>query len=155
MKKKSLGVAGLQSCQEGLKIFRGRGLKMQVLPSDRVFKAELLRMKTITSPISGFVTDKYLSAGEYVESQPIVKVVEINPLNVEVTALIDMLGKIKKGDRAQVYLEGPVKGPLRAVVDIVDNVIDPASGTFGIRLKLPNSDHSIPSGVKCRVDWDS
>ena len=117
-------------------------------------EGELLKMKSITSPISGFVTEKYLSSGEYVESQPILKVVKINPLHVEVTALIDMLGKVKKGDSAQVFLEGPVKGPVSAVVDIVDNVIDPASGTFGIRLKLPNPKHSIPSGVKCRVDWD-
>jgi len=30
-------------------------------------------------------------------------------------------------------------------------VIDAASGTFGVRLELPNPSQDIPSGLHCRV----
>jgi hypothetical protein len=33
----------------------------------------------------------------------------------------------------------------------VDRVIDAASGTFGVRLELPNRERKIPAGVRCRV----
>ena len=35
----------------------------------------------------------------------------------------------------------------------VDRVIDAASGTFGVRLTLPNPDRKIPSGLKCRAQF--
>jgi hypothetical protein len=38
-----------------------------------------------------------------------------------------------------------------ATVKIVDRVIDARSGTFGVRLELPNSDYTIPSGLHCQV----
>ena len=38
-----------------------------------------------------------------------------------------------------------------ATVAIVDRVIDPASNTFGVRLKLPNPDYRLPSGLQCQV----
>ena len=40
-----------------------------------------------------------------------------------------------------------------AAVTIVDRVIDAASGTFGVRLELPNPDQSIPGGLHCRVHF--
>lgn len=30
---------------------------------------------------------------------------------------------------------------------------DVASGTFGVRLSLPNADYAIPAGVKCRLQF--
>ena len=35
----------------------------------------------------------------------------------------------------------------------VDPVVDPASGSFRVRLELPNPDLSIPSGLRCAVDF--
>ena len=34
---------------------------------------------------------------------------------------------------------------------LVDQVIDAGSGTFGVQLRLPNSDYALPSGLRCRV----
>ena len=36
-------------------------------------------------------------------------------------------------------------------VEIVDRVIDAGSGTFGVRLDLPNEAYAIPSGTNCLV----
>jgi multidrug efflux pump subunit AcrA (membrane-fusion protein) len=38
-------------------------------------------------------------------------------------------------------------------VVIVDSVIDAASGTFGIRLELPNPDYKILSGLRCSLEF--
>jgi hypothetical protein len=38
-----------------------------------------------------------------------------------------------------------------ATVGIVDRVIDAASGSFGVQLELPNPEHRIPGGLRCRV----
>ena len=35
---------------------------------------------------------------------------------------------------------------------LVDPMGDAGSGTFGARLSLPNPDHLIPAGMKCRVE---
>lgn len=36
-------------------------------------------------------------------------------------------------------------------VSTVDPVVDAASGTFGVRIDLPNPEKSIPGGLKCKV----
>ena len=85
------------------------------------------------------------------EDKPILKIARIHPLHVEVIASIEMLGTVKVGDRAQIQPEKPLDGSFPAKVTIVDRVVDAASGTFGIRLELPNPDYRLPAGLKCRV----
>jgi multidrug efflux pump subunit AcrA (membrane-fusion protein) len=36
---------------------------------------------------------------------------------------------------------------------VIDPVIDAASETFGVRLILPNPNHTIPAGIRCSVEW--
>jgi len=40
---------------------------------------------------------------------------------------------------------------LQAEVVVVDHVVDAASGFFGVRLKLPNTDNSIRAGLECTI----
>jgi membrane fusion protein (multidrug efflux system) len=53
--------------------------------------------------------------------------------------------------RAKVIPEAPIGGQYTAEVKIVDKVIDAASGTFGVRLELPNPNYRLPAGLKCKV----
>ena len=53
--------------------------------------------------------------------------------------------------KADVVPETDPDGSYRSTVAIVDRIIDPASGTFGVRLELPNPDYRLPSGLKCTV----
>ena len=107
--------------------------------------------RTIRSPIDGIVVQRLLQPGERVEEQPIMTLAQISPLYVEVIAPAGMLGTVKEGDRAAVRPEEPIKGEYIGRVKIVDNVMDAASGTFGIRIELENKDYSLPSGLKCTV----
>lgn len=112
---------------------------------------EVLNRLTMRSPIDGVVVERFLSPGDYVEDQPIMKLAQIDPLNVEVIVPVTLFGSIKVGMRAKVRPEPPLKGLYTVKVKIVDRVIDAASGTFGVRLELPNPDHHLPAGLKCKV----
>ena len=112
---------------------------------------EHLDMRSLRSPVSGVVVARFLSAGESVTDQPIVTVAQIHPLHVEVIVPVQKLGMIAKGQQAEVHPELPLKGVYGGRVDIVDEVIDAASGTFGVRIILPNLAYQIPAGLKCRV----
>ncbi len=114
---------------------------------------EVVNRMTIYSPITGVVTNRFLTAGEYVENQPIVQLAQVNPLNVEVFVPVNVLGAIKVGMSADVVPEKPVGGVYRAKVVIVDHVVDAASGTFGVRLELPNPSKKLPAGLKCKVTF--
>ena len=44
-------------------------------------------------------------------------------------------------------------GEYLALVTIIDRVYDAASGTFGMRLELPNPDNTMPAGLRCTIDF--
>lgn len=113
-----------------------------------------LAQKTVRSSISGFVTKVHRSEGEYVEDQPIVRVVQLHPLFIEAIVPMKMFGRVHNGMRAEVAPETPDAKKYWAKVVAVDPLGDTASGTFGVRLELPNSDYNIPAGVKCGLRFD-
>lgn len=115
---------------------------------------EELNMRTIRSPLNGVVVDRFLSRGEYVQEMPVLRLAQINPLNVEVIAPVALFGSVDVGDTAQLELAPPLSGTYVVNVVVVDRVIDAASGTFGIRLTLPNPGNKIPSGLNCTVRID-
>lgn len=112
-----------------------------------------LNLKTTKSPISGYVINLAKSNGEYVETEPVMTIVSVNPLFVEVVAPKEYLRKIKRGQTATVVPEKPIDKKYKAKVTIVDPVVDPASGTFRIRLELKNPKAAIPSGLKCDIKF--
>lgn len=108
------------------------------------------RMK-IVSPVKGVVVKRFLSPGEFVEDQPILELAQIDTLNVEVILPVDMLGYVRVGMQAEVKPEALGSGNYSAEVTIVDRVVDAASGTFGVRLEMPNPKYRLPPGLKCKV----
>jgi RND family efflux transporter MFP subunit len=115
--------------------------------------AALYAMRFIRSPIRGVVVERFLSAGEFAQAQPIMILAQVDPLNVEVVLPSAYHGRVRDGMRAVVRPEEPVGGRFEASVTLVERVIDAASGTFGVRLELANPNYSLPSGLECRVDF--
>lgn len=114
----------------------------------------LLARCSIKSPLSGVVVDRYVSPGEYVNNQPLLRVAQIDPLRVEVIVPARMFGRIKPEMTATIVPELSAYGEQSATVSIVDKVIDSASNTFGVRLELPNAELQMPSGLKCLVRFE-
>ncbi len=114
---------------------------------------EILKRHTLRSPIRGIVVERYLAPGESTKDVPVMRLAEIDPLRVEVIVPVSAFGAIKVGQPALVRPEAPMVGEFPATVTVVDGVADAASGTFRVRLGLPNEDYSVPSGLKCRVQF--
>ncbi len=112
-----------------------------------------LQLHTIRSPINGMVVDRLLSPGELARQTPVMKLAQINPLRVEVFAPISLLGKLKTGMRADVHPEGKGQPVHQAKIMVVDKVVDSASGTFGVRLEMPNPNNAISAGLACSVEF--
>ncbi len=127
--------------------------KVAQLTAER--SARELALKSVRSPIDGVVIDRKLSAGEYIyEQTSIMTLAQIDPLSVELVVPVERYGSITVGAVATVLPRPPVGGAYPAKVEVVDPVIDAASNTFGVRLALPNPQHTIPAGIRCDVDWD-
>ena len=56
-----------------------------------------LRLRSLFSPTSGIVAEKNMASGEYVSEADTIRVVEIDPLYVEVVMPIEQFGSIRKG----------------------------------------------------------
>jgi multidrug efflux pump subunit AcrA (membrane-fusion protein) len=108
-------------------------------------------LRTIKSPVNGVVVERFMHPGEFPKQEKILKIAQIDPLRVEVYAPVARLGKITVGMTAHVKPEPPLTGEYAAKVTVVDRVVDAASGTFGVRLELPNPELKLPAGLKCSV----
>jgi membrane fusion protein (multidrug efflux system) len=114
----------------------------------------ILELRRIESPMDGVIVERYLAPGEFVQQEPILRIAQIDPLNVEVVLPVTELGRVVTGMGADVLPDAPLNGSFRARVVIVDKVVDAASGTFGVRLELPNPGRELPAGLQCRVRFD-
>jgi len=116
----------------------------------------VLALRTITSPVSGVVVERLISSGELVtEDDPVLRLASLNPLHVELILPASEFGKVRPDSVAKVYPEMPAGTEFVGRVDIVDALIDAASGTFGVRVALPNPDYIVPAGLSCHVDFQA
>jgi len=113
-----------------------------------------LEQRTIRSPLDGIVVERKISPGEYVSADPVLKLVALDPLHAEVVMDAAEYGTIREGMKAKLVLDGPVKGRFPGRVQIVDKVLDAASGTFRVQVRVPNPGVRLPSGLKCKVQFE-
>ena len=113
-----------------------------------------LDLRTIKSPIDGIIIDTYIKIGESVANRPIMKLAQINPLRVELIAPTEYFGLLDKDMEVEIYPERPAGKMFKATVTVVDQLIDPASGSFTIRMSLPNPGEELVGGVNCIARFD-
>lgn len=115
-------------------------------------KASVARF-SILSPVNGVVTERLQNAGEMPQTgdnaPAILKLAQIDPLRVDIVLPVAQYGRVQAGGQVTVKPEAPFTGVYRATVKAVDKVVDSASGTFRVRLELPNPRGELPVGVRC------
>ncbi|HUJ86765.1 MAG TPA: efflux RND transporter periplasmic adaptor subunit [Burkholderiales bacterium] len=129
----------------------------QLAKLDYRHAVDLLDQRTLRSPFDGLVIDRMLNPGDLTEygtdSKAILKLAKIDPLRVEVVLPADYYGRLHLGMMGEVSPEGGLGGRYRAKITVIDRVFDAASGTFGVRLELPNPHGNVPGGIRCQVDF--
>lgn len=117
----------------------------------------LLNLRTIRSPFDGIVVNQFIFPGEVVEpsgqKKAILKLAQLNPLRVYVILPMAAFGKVSTGMKANVKPELPVGGQYIGTVQIIDRIVDAASGTFGVFLEIANPKLDVPAGVKCKAEF--
>jgi RND family efflux transporter MFP subunit len=126
----------------------------RILAREASLAQQRLEERNIRSPIDGLVVERYLTAGERVEEKPLLRVVKIDPLRVEAILSSALFGTIATGTSARIQPDMPNAAPVTATVTLVDKVLDAASGTFRVRMRLPNRDGAVPAGLRCKVEFN-
>jgi RND family efflux transporter MFP subunit len=111
-----------------------------------------LAQRRLVSPVDGVVTKRDLSPGEYgYEQQPAMTIAELDPLNVELFLPVSAYGVLRLGERMEVRPQAPIGGSYAGTVAVIDRDFDSRSGTFGVRVRLPNPGYRLPAGIRCTV----
>lgn len=114
--------------------------------------AAVLDLKTLRAPVSGIVTERLLSPGEYQQNQShIVTIARMDVLRVEAFAPLSYFPRLSVGDPVLVRPEAPIGGSYEGRIEVIDRVFDPATATFGLRIAVPNPDLALPAGLRCDV----
>lgn len=115
-------------------------------------RRERLRLRSLVSPIRGVIVDRYRHLGDLVKQERIFRIAQLDPLYVETIVPAQYFGRIKPGQSYAVKLEIS-SVTVKARVSTVDRIIDSGSGTFRVRLMLPNSNFELPAGQRCAVNF--
>ena len=112
-----------------------------------------MAQRIIRAPIDGLVFEKRLTSGEYITSDGYVAaLVKLDPLHVEAFLPVEMYDRVAEGQAVTIRPAAPVEGDHSGTIIVRDRVFDAASGTFGVRVELPNPDGILPAGHRCTLE---
>ena len=138
--------------QEKLKMMQAKEKLMLADKELQHAKAKLAN-KTIKAPFTGVVMERLKAVGEYINDEAVVRLAQLDPLYAEVIVPVAYRGDITAGMQAKVCEDVQGQAGWYATVSQVDQVMDAGSGTFGVRLTLPNPDYKIPAGIRCGLKF--
>ena len=114
--------------------------------------AAQLSLRVLRAPFDGVVTERHANPGERFEEKPLFRVADISRLRVDVVASTALFGRVKPGQLFTIRPDLPGAAARAAKVVQIDQVLDPASNTFRLRLEMNNHDASLPAGLRCRAE---
>lgn len=117
----------------------------------------------VISPTSGYVTKKLVENGEFVGvGMPLVRIANLDEMNIMVYLPETQLGKIKLGNKAEIMIDSyPDKIFLGEVIFIspeaeftpknIQTKEERVKLVFGVKVKVQNPDHSLKAGLPADV----
>lgn len=107
-------------------------------------------LRSIRAPVAGIVLARLADPGEYAAAdRPLLDMVTVDVLLAEVLMPAAAYGRIALGQGAAVQAEGALAQ--QGVVDAIDPVINAASRSFGLRLRIDNAAGALTAGTRCTV----
>ena len=125
--------------------------------ADRDLARIALEETIIRAPFAGQLTDRKIVLGQHVNMlSPLFTLADFQPLRVRVHLPEIIARKVYAGQRVLVYPEA-VSEPIAAIVERVAPVVDPATSTVRLTLRLEESQNQSRVGgfVKVRITTES
>lgn len=115
---------------------------------------EQLANATVTAPISGFVSSVNGAVGQMAGQQPVVVIVNTNPLLVKANLSETDITKVKVGTPVKVNVQTLGK-TLDAKVTAVSPVMDSQLKAYPIEITIPNPNNELKSDMVVNVTFPS
>lgn len=106
----------------------------------------------LRSPIAGVVTARNYDQGDmYSMAQPLYTVQQITPVKLLVGISESQYTKVKKGDKVIITVDALPGQTFSGSISRIYPVIDPATHTVTVEVKVPNTDRKLRPGMYAKV----
>ncbi|MED1791652.1 efflux RND transporter periplasmic adaptor subunit [Brevibacillus nitrificans] len=107
---------------------------------------------TVVAPINGFISSVNGAVGQMAGQQPVVVIVNTNPLLVKANLSEADITKVKVGAAVKVNVQSTGK-TIDAKVSAVSPVMDSALKAYPIEVTIPNADNSLKSDMVVNISF--
>lgn len=121
---------------------------IQKAQTDLNTQRESLQNTTITAPISGVVSGKNVTVGQYISPGTVIgKVENISSINAVIEVKDSDLSYVKLGAKAKFKLSSEDSKEYDGVIKSIDGAADPQSRIFKCKIQIDNKDGKLKPGV--------
>ena len=106
----------------------------------------------LTSPINGIVTARNFDNGDVAAGQPILQVMQINPVKLKINIPESFYNNVKKGMQVKAKTEIFGEEEFAGTVSLIYPTIDPLTRTFTCEVKVNNANSKLKPGMFGRVE---
>jgi len=109
-----------------------------------------LERATLRAPIAGVVAAILVPAGQPVDGSgtPVIEVADTAVLDLRAPVSAARIGDVSVGQRAELDVEGV--GKVAGAVEAIAPLVDPATNTVVVRIRVPNEDGRLRGGMFAR-----
>jgi RND family efflux transporter MFP subunit len=152
------GVADFELEEQRARVEQARAIHLGQLESKELAEGHLrlareqLRRLSVFAPFNGIVTQIHANLGESVDATaPVVSVANLDALEVELHAPVQLFGSIQPGSSLNLLAGAPVNTAVDAKVIFASPIVNSASGTFRCVLRIDNAGRTLPAGFSVNL----
>lgn len=106
------------------------------------------------SPISGVVTARNHEAGDLFIGQPVLHIMQINPLKVMANIPEQFFSNVKVGQSVRLKLDAYPDREFKGRVELIHPALDVTTRTFTVEVNVPNAREELRPGMFARTYFD-
>lgn len=107
---------------------------------------------TLTSPISGVVTQRNFDNGDVAGTSPILQVMQISPVKLKFSINESLYAKVKVGMQVSAKVEVFGEEEFKGKISLISPTIDPDSRTFYVEAEFTNANQKLRPGMFGRTE---
>ena len=124
------------------------------LDVQREVVANLKKNIEVRSPISGVVTARNYESGDLFAQQPILHIMQIDPLKVVANISEQYFPNVKVGMPVKLAVDIFPDEEFTGTVSLIYPALDPTTRTFKVEVKVPNAKRTLRPGMYARTTFD-